>query len=715
MRLGTLLAAVTLSAPALVAFALPAEAATTYSVTGLGDPSPTPACAGLVCPSLRAAVAAAHDIPGSTIELAAGTYELTGEPLQLGGFVTVEGAGAGSTTIRQTADSGIIDIWSSYSLIAIRDLTLTGGHAVSTSTAPAITHDGAIYNAGDLSLTRVVVTGNSSLGSSTFDPTSGAGATGGYAWAGAIFSNGSLTLTSSTVSNNLAQGAPGQAGDPAGRGGAAAGTIMVEGTLTIVDSTFADNVAQGGAGGASTTPDGTAGVGGGALGGVVLASGDATHVTISGSTFARNKALGGAGSSTGGTHGAGGDVTGGAIVSDGANLVIVNSTFADNEAVGGTGGSGAPDGVATGGAIAVRALPQWTGTTTVASTTFSANSVAGSAASQGGNLVLESAATTTITDSIITGGTSSGSSPSCQIGPGATIGGGHNLEDTSPSQCGLSETRGDLIGQDPVLGALADHGGPTGTLLPAASSPVIGAGGECTDPSADPATPLAVDQRGEPRPSGRPCDIGSVQLPVPLNTTLPSVTPTSPVGGKPATCNPGTFVGSPTLTYDYAWTRDGAPVGQPTATYPVPTADIGHTLRCTVVAHGSGYSSPPATSAARTVIPPTPVLTQLTQTHTTWRIPSGRSGPVPMGTRFSFTLSEPATATLVFTRVVDGRYIRTGKVVRTRRTGSNVIGFTGRLDTGSYLRPGHYIVAVSAKNAWGKVSRTSKLHFTLVS
>src|SRR5260370_30731975 len=62
---------------------------------------------------------------------------------------------------------------------------------------------------------------------------------------------------------------------------------------------------------------------------------------------------------------------------------------------------------------------------------------------------------------------------------------------------------GNLIAQ-PQLGVFQENGGPTQTLLPAVTSPVIGAG----DPSAlNTAGPggqtLLVDQRGNPHPNTR--------------------------------------------------------------------------------------------------------------------------------------------------------------------------------------------------------------------
>lgn len=60
-----------------------------------------------------------------------------------------------------------------------------------------------------------------------------------------------------------------------------------------------------------------------------------------------------------------------------------------------------------------------------------------------------------------------------------------------------------LIGVDPQLGALADHGGATWTMLPAAGSPAVDAG--------EVPPPVAIDQRGLSRPVGAKSDMGAVE------------------------------------------------------------------------------------------------------------------------------------------------------------------------------------------------------------
>src|SRR4029077_15399335 len=57
---------------------------------------------------------------------------------------------------------------------------------------------------------------------------------------------------------------------------------------------------------------------------------------------------------------------------------------------------------------------------------------------------------------------------------------------------------------DPQLGPLADNGGGTRTMAPAAGRPAHGAGGDAACP--------AADQRGIGRPQGAHCDIGAVEV-----------------------------------------------------------------------------------------------------------------------------------------------------------------------------------------------------------
>ena len=68
-----------------------------------------------------------------------------------------------------------------------------------------------------------------------------------------------------------------------------------------------------------------------------------------------------------------------------------------------------------------------------------------------------------------------------------------------------------LLDIDPLLGPLANNGGPTQTHLPAANSPVLEAGYQFPPPAADGCE--IRDQRGVPRPQGAgACDMGAVEV-----------------------------------------------------------------------------------------------------------------------------------------------------------------------------------------------------------
>ena len=105
---------------------------------------------------------------------------------------------------------------------------------------------------------------------------------------------------------------------------------------------------------------------------------------------------------------------------------------------------------------------------------------ANSAAGGGPEIHNMNPATPVISHSIVQGSGGSGDSWDGALG----VDGGGNLD------------------ADPLLGSLADNGGFTQTLLPAAGSAVIDAG-SCA---------LAEDQRGVARPQGAGCDIGAAEV-----------------------------------------------------------------------------------------------------------------------------------------------------------------------------------------------------------
>lgn len=424
-----------LAAISLLAAAGVAQAASTYTISGLRDS--LRACTGTVCPSLRAAVLAADSNPGSTVRLGAGTYRLgngagkiVGDGvLEITAGMVIEGAGARKTRIEQTDDSDPVVVVENGT-VGISGVTLTGGKFRAPAGDPGEPGGSAVgaglINAGSLTLDGVVVSGNSAAGGAGGATESGdVGPNGGDA-VGGIFNEGSLTLRDSAVTGNTAVGGAGApaVGEIGGTGGLAVGGIdddsETKATLTLSGSTISDNTATGGEGGSTdgSTPGSAAlgGYGGEAVGGVFEAS---APITIGSSTIETNHATGGNGGSgtnvpggdgayavggvfltngagqgsfetatiadnvaTGGAGGAGGDAAGGnagfatAGISDGvAGLELDETTVSGNIATGGTGGNGSGGGAAgfTGGVLGAGVADGSSSPLTVLATTISAN------------------------------------------------------------------------------------------------------------------------------------------------------------------------------------------------------------------------------------------------------------------------------------------------------------------------------------------------------
>jgi hypothetical protein len=107
---------------------------------------------------------------------------------------------------------------------------------------------------------------------------------------------------------------------------------------------------------------------------------------------------------------------------------------------------------------------------------------------------------------------SAAAGPNCTWGAGAAVTSlGYNAQDIDDLECEMTKST-DQNSVDPELGLLQDNGGPTDTLLPAPTSPLIGAG--------DPANCPGSDQRGVAHPQGGGCDIGAVQRTAPSASDL---------------------------------------------------------------------------------------------------------------------------------------------------------------------------------------------------
>jgi hypothetical protein len=444
----------------LLAVAAPAAAATTWNVTNTGDG--TGVCPSSTLCTLRAAVVAAAD--GDTVSVPAGVYSLTAsDPIMIDNSITISGAGASTTTVDGGNATRIFEVGGGTSTptVTISELTLEDGNGMGGD------------NPGDGGAVYVNTTG------STLTIEHAALNDNTAASAGAVFSDGMLIIENSTLSGNTASGF-------GGGGGAVFGN---EGKVTIQGASISDN---------------TSGDSGGAIFSNVPVTIQDTTLSGNSTALGGHANLGGGAIATGGTlsiisstldhntsGAAGGSGNGGAIIS-GSTLTLTNSTLTANTA------NGSAPSFGEGGAI-----------TMDGGATLTNDTVAGNGAgAAGGSLYIQTGNTVTLVNTIVASGSAPAGS-NC-AGPGTFTSLGHNLEDTSPSQCGLGAS-GDLVGANPQLGPLQDNGGPAFTQALLAGSPAIDAGLNSSCPS--------TDERGVARPQGLACDIGAYEVAPPHGTT----------------------------------------------------------------------------------------------------------------------------------------------------------------------------------------------------
>lgn len=258
---------------------------------------------------------------------------------------------------------------------------------------------------------------------------------------------------------------------------------------------------------------------------------------------------GGSGSgSVGGTGGAGGSGQGGGLyaemtgITSSDNATFTNSTVSGNAAQGaaagrggdsgpsGFGGNGGNGGNGEGGGLYANTLIS-SQTTTLTNSTLAGNSVQGGASGAGGtagagngtsgsagsgqglSLFHPSPFALHIANSIL--GNSLGAM-NCAGSIGTIQDDGYNQD--SGTSCGFSSANHSLSNTNPLLGPLANNGGPTQTMALLPGSPAINrippSGAHCP----------ATDQRGVSRPQGPACDIGAYEF-VPTTTTTLSASP----------------------------------------------------------------------------------------------------------------------------------------------------------------------------------------------
>jgi hypothetical protein len=192
------------------------------------------------------------------------------------GDTITRGNGSGTPAFR------LFDVAAGGSL-TLQHLTLQGGLAAA---------GGAIYNQGTLTLSGVTVQNNTAQGSSVYL------GYGGSAFGGGIYSGGSLTVEDSTLQNNQALGGDGR-GSGFGGTGAGGGVFIADGTATLTNVTLYGNLAEGGNQAsfigrqASDSFYAGRGKGGGGIGGGLYVA--AGTVTLRSTTADHNTAKGGHG------------------------------------------------------------------------------------------------------------------------------------------------------------------------------------------------------------------------------------------------------------------------------------------------------------------------------------------------------------------------------------------------------------------------------------
>jgi hypothetical protein len=239
-----------------------------------------------------------------------GTIKLESALPGIGDDVDIAGPGAGSLTVARSVLAPFFGIFQFFgSTSTVSGITIRGGVAVAGA--------GILNGSGDLTLVRVVVTGNQAA-------TEGGSS---LASAGGVFSNGSLTLRESSISGNSAVTSDSEFNVAAGGG------VESEGSLLVERSTISGNLVQAIAGGGKTAEA--------FGGGLAIANGIAIveESTISGNTVIAEEATENTIARGGGIQGSGLTITGSTIAGNAAEVdesgTAINLVAGDNLAVGG--------------------------------------------------------------------------------------------------------------------------------------------------------------------------------------------------------------------------------------------------------------------------------------------------------------------------------------------------------------------------------------------
>ena len=389
----------------------------------------------------------------------------------------IQDACAGSTITFDMTPGHVVSpiTLTSAELVISKNLTIQGPGANLLTVQRSTAIGTPIFRVFNIGSATVTISGLTIANGNTADGAAGGGNPGVNG--GGIINTGTLTITNSSITGNLT-GSGGSNGSGSGGLGGNGGGIYNSGTLTVTNSTISGNrTGPGGNGGAS----GTGGKGG--SGGGIANTGTLSVVN---STLNDNQAGSGGNAGSSGTGGAGGD--GGAMLSD--TGTITNCTISGNQA--GDGGTAGDNGAASSG--------------------------------RGGGIFKGTVGPVlNIRNSIIAGN----SSPTGPDISGTVNSQDYNLLGSTSGATFTGTTTHNIINPNPNLGALANNGGPTQTMLPLPGSPAVDAGNVSNLPpdtfdlnnNGNTTEPLPVDQRGFPRVININFDIGAVEVNYAISAT----------------------------------------------------------------------------------------------------------------------------------------------------------------------------------------------------
>jgi uncharacterized delta-60 repeat protein/CSLREA domain-containing protein len=443
-----------------------AQAATTFTVNSTADgPDINPAdgvCndGSGVC-TLRAAIQEANAASGAdtiNFSLAANsTITLNTQLPAFIGNISIVGPGANLLTIQRSSAVGtpIFQVFSFTPINgnfndSVSGLTILNGNATGTFTSNM--SGGGIFNfsACALTLTDVVISGSTSTnggglyneGTATLTncKVTGNNSPSG----GGILNRGTLNLTNTIVSGNTAVNGGGIMND-------------INGVLTVTDSSVSGNIANGGGGAGIINNSGTVGL---------------TNSAISGNTCS---CQGGGLANLGGFTQPAGIVT------------LTNTTVSGNTSTQNGGTGGIYNGLSN-------------NTLTLSNSTVTGNIASGTGSSGVAGIFNATGGTFNLTNSIVANNMPTAGSGISHDLNGTFNSQGYNLIGISNGTNGVTNgVNGDQVGTpavplDPLLGPLANNGGPTFTHALLNGSPAIDSANSL----------LLSDQRGQPRPVDDP-------------------------------------------------------------------------------------------------------------------------------------------------------------------------------------------------------------------